>query len=138
MLSKKDRETVEAQVESATGEIMEGYVESYITNDDLICIREKKYLPALFIKDSNMKEDGTFSEVHPLLFTPQQISKAALLAQQMKAEGELDNITFLCVMNPSEAAAISKEEEEQAVVNLVMEHYSTKQLFKLFLLSLLK
>lgn len=138
MLSKKDRQVVEEQVNQAYGGAMERYVESYITISDRVVIRNRYLYPALFIKDATLKEDGTFTEVSPLLLSPSQISTAARLAKTMEEEGELDDIAFLCVMNPEEVAAITKEEEEAAVVDLVMNHYSTWQLFKLFLLSLLK
>lgn len=138
MLSRTDRQLVEDQVIKATDEVATNYVESYLTVDDRITIRNRFYHPALFIKDSETGPDGTFKEMIPLMFTPEQVAKAAIVANKMKAEGELDDTIFLCVTNPSEAAAISKEQEELAVNNLVMEHYSTAQLFKLFLLSLLK
>lgn len=131
MLDDKDREVAVQQL----GLDQQYAVESYVRKTDEIQVGDTKYYAALYIGDEEILETQPPAEAIPMLFTQDQIDQAILNAKQAEAAGHLDDVAFLVIRNCSDEEPVSNEEEEEAVADLVLEHYSPWKLFKLFILS---
>lgn len=137
MLSNADREVVVTQIKSLIDSEQEKFfVESYLKVQDKVKFGAKEFYPALLVEDEVICADVPPERTTALLFTPAQIAKAAETATKYTAEGDMDQVMFCCVGSPSVAADVSAEEEEAAVVDLVLEHFSAVKLFKLAIISL--
>lgn len=137
MLSNKDREVVIDQIKSLSdSEQDKFFVESYLKVQDKVKFGAKEFYPALMIEDEVICADVPPERTTALLFTRAQILKAAQTAVKYTAEGDMDEVMFCCVAAPSAAHEVTPEEEEAAVTDLVLEHFSASKLFKLAFIAL--
>ena len=134
MLTTRHRQQLEKAVKESSGK--DKFSESYIMSRDLVEILGRKQYVLLFV-DVSVRDDIENLDaemVKPVCIDKEWLDQQIYECDQMRADNIFSGISFMTTVEDVPESS----NEEEAAVDLVMNHYGPWDFLKLFFISLFK